>query len=82
MKKTKQEGLNEETKKNIFLRATKDEYVDILNLMGSGDVSQLPLLEIHDLCRKYSRSRNMVGKGICGPLTRVTKSTSGGVTRA
>ena len=56
--------------------------MDILNLMGSRYVSQLPLSEIHDLCRKYSRSRNKVGKEAHGSLTRVMKSTSGGGTRA
>lgn len=59
----------------------RDEYVDILNIMGSRDVSQLPISEIHELCKKYLRSRSKVGKGNCDPLTRVTKLAFGGVTR-
>ena len=43
LQNTKQAGMNEETTKNIFLREIRDGYVDILNLMGSEDVSQLPL---------------------------------------
>ena len=61
LQKNKHVVLNEETQKIHFLRAIRDEHVDILNLMGSRVVCQLPLFEIHDLCRKYS-SINMVGK--------------------
>ena len=52
--KSKQ-NLNDNTMKTIFLKGIKDEYIDILNLMGSGDISLLPFNNIGILCRKYSR---------------------------
>jgi hypothetical protein len=41
VKRAKQHHLDLETLKIIFLRGIKDEWVDVLNLMGKGDVSQL-----------------------------------------
>ena len=73
LQNNKHVGLNEETTRTLFLRLVRDEYVDILNLMDSRDVYQLPLSEIHEHCRKYSRSRSKVGKGVHDPLIRVTK---------
>ena len=48
----------------------------MLNLMAAGDISQKPFEEIVELCRKYSRSKSKVEKGI-----RAIKSAGGGVTR-
>jgi hypothetical protein len=44
--------------------------------MAFGDVSKKPLEDIIELCKKYSRSKVKVGKGV-----RVVKSTFGGITR-
>ena len=71
--------LNDNTMKTIFLKGIQDEYIDILNLMGSGDISILPFNDIGILCRKYSRSKAKHGKSVRD--TRVNKSASGGVTR-
>ena len=71
--------LNDNTMKIIFLKGIQDEYIDILNLMGVGDISLLPFDDIGILCQKYSRSKAKHGKGVRD--TRVNKSTSGGVTR-
>lgn len=71
--------LNDNTMKTIFLKGIQDEYIDILNLMGSGNISFLPFDDIGILCRKYSRSKAKHGKSIRG--TRVNKSASGRVTR-
>ena len=46
--------LNTNTFRTIFLKGIQDEYIDILNLMGSGDISQLTFEDICTLCRKYS----------------------------
>ena len=43
MHKSNHLGLNEDTVKTLFLRGIKDESIDILNLIGSDDISQLPL---------------------------------------
>ena len=50
--------------------------MDILNLMASGDVSQKSFEDIVEMCRKHSRSKAKVGKGV-----RVVKSSSGGITK-
>lgn len=71
--------LNDNTMKTIFIKGIQDEYIDILNLMGSGDISLLPFDDIGILCQKYSRSKAKHGKSIRD--TRVNKSVSGGVTR-
>ena len=71
--------LNDNSVRTIFLKGIQDEYIDTLNLMGAGDISQLDFEEISNLCRKYSRSKAKYGRGIRD--TRVNKSASGGVTR-
>lgn len=63
----------------IFLKGIQDEYIDVLNLMGTRDASQLTSEEISILCKKYSRSKAKSGKGIRD--TRINKLASGGVTR-
>ena len=71
--------LNDNTMKTIFLKGIQDEYIDILNLMGSRDISLLPFDDIGILCWKYSHSKAKHGKSIRD--TRVNKLASGGVTR-
>lgn len=55
--KAKQHSLNSDTIRTIFLKDIRDEYLDILNIMGKGDISNFPFHEIVDLCQKYSRRR-------------------------
>lgn len=57
LQKSKQHSLNQETIGTIFLKGVRDEYLDILNVMGKGDISNLPFEEIVELCQKYSRGR-------------------------
>ena len=52
-----------------------EDYIDMLNLMEVGYISQKPFEEIIELCRKYSHSKSKHGKGI-----RAIKSAGGGVT--
>ena len=54
--------LNVDTVKTIFLKGIQDEYIDIFNLMGLGDISQLTFEDICTLCRKYSQSKAKTGK--------------------
>ena len=65
--------LKDNTMKIIFLKGIEDEYINILNLMGSRDISLLPFDDIEILCQKYSRSKAKHGKSI--RYTRVNKST-------
>jgi hypothetical protein len=67
--------LNNTTIRTIFSKGILEEYVDVLNLMASGDVSQRSFEDIIELCRKYVRNKEKIGKGV-----RATKST-GSLTR-
>ena len=77
-KKSKQR-LNDNSVRTIFVKGIQDEHIDILNLMGTRDVSQLTFEEISNLCKKYSQSKAKNGKEIWD--TRINKSASGGLTR-
>jgi len=67
--------------RTIYLKGIHDEYIDILNLMGSGDISYLPFEQISKMCRKYSMGKAKAGKGKRDALSKVTKSTSGSIIR-
>ena len=54
--------------------------IDILNMMGKGYISQLPLNDIGELCVHLSRGKSKTGKGPRDPsLARVNKSATGSV---
>jgi len=57
LQKSKKHSLNSDTIRTIFIKGIRDEYLDILNVMGKGDIPNLPFHEIADLCQKYSRGR-------------------------
>jgi hypothetical protein len=78
LQKTKQITLNNDTIRTIFLKGIQEEYIYVLNLMGEGDISQLPFANICDLCKRYSRSRAKYGKGIRDVFPKVTKYVVGG----
>ena len=40
------DNLDEDTLKALLLKAIRDEWIDINNMMGKGDISQLPLNDI------------------------------------
>ena len=51
--------------------------------MGKGDISQLPLNDIAELCVHLSRGKSKTGKGLRDPsLVRANKSATGSVSRA
>lgn len=75
-------NLGEETLKALLLKAIRDEWIDILNMMGKGDISQLPLHDIAELCVHLSRGISKTGKGPRDPsLIRANKSATGSVSR-
>ena len=51
-------NLDEETLKALLLKSIRDEWIDILNIMGKGDISQLPLHDIAELCVHLSRGKS------------------------
>lgn len=44
-----------ETLKTLLLKGIKDEFLELLDLMGIGDVFQLPYDNVYELCIRYSR---------------------------
>ena len=57
LQKSKQSTLNSDNIRTIFLKGVRDDYINVLNLMGAGDISFLPFDQISELCRKYSRGK-------------------------
>eukprot|EP00253_Pinus_taeda_P005906 PITA_05906 len=83
LKRAKMSNLDEETLKTLLLKAIRDEWIDILNMMGKGDISQLPLHDIEELCVHLSRGKSKTQKGPRDPsLLRANKSATGSVSRA
>ena len=82
IKRAKMDHLDKETLKVLLIKAIKDEWIDLLNLIGKGDISQLPFADIFDLCLHISRVKAWVGKSPRDPLlSRINKSTDGTVSR-
>jgi hypothetical protein len=63
------------------LKGIHEEYIDILPLMGSGDISSLPFEKIVEPCKKCSRGKDKARKEQRGILTKVTKSTTRSISR-
>jgi hypothetical protein len=56
-----------------MLRGITDDCMDLMNLMGRGDISQMGYDDICDLCRRYSRGISKHGKGPRDISVRITK---------
>jgi len=48
--------------KTLLLNVIKDEWIDILNLVGKGDVYQLSFQDICELCKNISRGKAKYGR--------------------
>ena len=57
IKKEKMKNLDQDTLKALLLKTIRDEWIDILNMMVKGDIFQLPLADIGDLCINLSRGK-------------------------
>ena len=85
--KSKYKEIKGEALKTLFLKGVLEEYIDVLNLMLSGDIYQKSFEQISDLCRTYSRNRGKMTRSVRDPIGRdsigrnTKPSTSGGVTR-
>src|SRR5690606_28334457 len=83
MQRSKMNQLSKYNKRTIFLRAIKLEYLEIMNLMGGGDISKLGYDEVCEICRRYSRGNSKVGGEIRDTVSRLVRSVVGAkVTRA
>jgi hypothetical protein len=81
-KKSKNHYLPEDAIRALLLKGISEEYLDILNLMASGDISHKPFSEICEICNNYSRSRDKTRKIVRDPYSRNLKPvSSGGIKR-
>jgi hypothetical protein len=69
--------------KTILLKGVRDDCLDMLNMLGKGDISKESYDEIVNLCKRCSRgaARNRSNNRDT-IFSRVQKSASGGATRA
>ena len=65
--------LGKETLKTLLLKGIQDKYLEILNLMGAGDVFQLLYDDVCELCIRYSRGNFKNGKNSKEPSSRFLK---------
>jgi len=63
------------------LKGIRDDCIEVLNLLSSGDVHQNPFVEIADYCRRYSRGQAKIGKAPRDSFSINTRQSSGTVTR-
>jgi hypothetical protein len=63
------------------LKGLRDDCIEVLNMLSSGDVHQNPFAEIADYCRRYSRGQDEIGKEPRDPFSRNTKQSLGTVSR-
>ena len=62
--KTKTKAVKEGYLKKNLLKGIINEYLEILNLMGIGDIFQLSHDNVCELCRRYSRGKFKISKNI------------------
>jgi hypothetical protein len=69
--------------KTILLKGVRDDYLDMLNILGKGDISKESYEYIVNLCKRCSRGTTR-NKPVTKDTTfsRVHKSANGGATRA
>jgi hypothetical protein len=63
------------------LKGIRDDCIEVLNLLSSGDVHQKPFVEIADYCRRYSRGQAKIGKAPRDSFSRNTRQSSRTVTK-
>eukprot|EP00253_Pinus_taeda_P035700 PITA_35700 len=68
--------------KTILWKGVRDDCLDMLNMLGKGDISKEPFEEIVNLCMRCSRGAGNRSKSRDNVYSRVQKSASGGETRA
>ena len=68
--------------KSILIRRVRDDCLDMLNMLGKGDISKESYDEIINLCKRCSRGAASRPKRKDSTYSRVQKSASGGATRA
>ena len=73
--------------KIILIRGIRDDYLDMLNLLGKGDISKESFEKVVELCKRYSRGfsrnnrRDKQDKLECDVFDTNQKSSNGGATK-
>ena len=76
------ENLDEDNLKDLMLKAIRDEWIDILNMMGKWDIYHLSLPEISELCIHISRVNSRVGKNSRDSvISRINQYATGTISR-
>ena len=57
IQRAKMENLDQDTLKYLLLKAIRDKWIYILNMIGKGYISQLPLPKIFELRIRLSRGK-------------------------
>jgi hypothetical protein len=79
--KSKYHDPPEDVVRALFLKVISKEYLEMLNLMASSDISHKTFAEICEMCKNYLRSRAKTGKNVWDPYNRNLKLvSSGGIT--
>ncbi len=82
VKREKMNNLDEETLKYLLLKSIRDEWIDLLNLMGKGYISELSIGKNCDLCIHISGGKARTMKNPRDPLlSRINKSAAGTISR-
>jgi hypothetical protein len=68
--KLKYHDLPEDAVRALFLKGISEEYLEMLNLLASSDISHKPFVEICEMCKNCSRSRAKTGKNVQDPYNR------------
>jgi hypothetical protein len=83
LQRSRHPDVSKDILKTILLKGVRDDSLDMLNMLGKGDISKEPYDEIVNLCKICSRgaARNR-SSGRDTTFSRVQKSANGGATRA
>ena len=88
VQRARQMNMGLDVLKIILVRNIRDDFLDMLNLLGKGDISKESFEKIMELCKSYFRGssrnnrRDKRDKLECDVFNRTQKSSNGGATRA
>ena len=81
LQRSKHPDVSKDILKTILLKGVRDDCLDMLNMLGKGDISKESYDEIVNLCKRCSRGAANKSKRKDSTYSRVQKSASGGATR-
>ena len=62
MQRAGQMNMGLDVLKIILLHEIRDDFLDMLNLLGNGDISKEPFEKIVELCKRYSKGSSRINK--------------------